>query len=64
MFDLQIGGASEPFPLLSGKMPVIQPPTPSPSDPEVMMVHPVAPQRILRGDQVKLSVPLYATFAN
>ena len=64
MFDLEAGDGSASFPLLSGVMPVIRYPTPSPSDPEVLMLYPTEAQRILRGDQIKLAVPLYATFAN
>ena len=64
MFDLEANDGSAPLPLLSGVMPVIRPPTPSPSDPEVMVVHPTEVQRIVRGNQIKLTVPLFSTFAN
>jgi hypothetical protein len=51
------------FPLLSGQPPVIRHPEPHPEDPEVIRVFPRQLQRHVNGEDIKLSRPLYPTFA-
>ena len=64
MFGLGEKGTGDSFPLLSKDNPVSLPPTPMPNDPDGIVVHARKLQRIVPGDRIKLTVPLYGVFAN
>lgn len=64
MFSVSAKPGGEGLPLLGGKRPVIIPPSTTPEDPDIMVVHPRMIQRIVPGDQIKLEKPLHSTFAN
>ncbi len=63
MFDVGPKPDGGAFPLLSENHPVTTWPTTLPGDPDVVVVHPRMAQRVVPGDQVRLSKPLYGTFA-
>ncbi len=55
---------SNSFPLLSKDNPISLPPTPMPNNPDGVILHARELQRIVPGNQIKLTVPLYGVFAN
>lgn len=64
MFSVSAKPGGGGIPLLGGKRPIIVPPTSTPEDPDILVVHPREIQRIMPGDQIRLEKSLYSTFAN
>ncbi len=64
MFDISAQPGGGGLPLLGGERPIITPPSTTPEDPDIVVVHPRELQRIMPGGQIRLSKPLYGTFAN
>lgn len=50
--------------LLGGVRPVSVPPSRTPEDPDILVVHPRRIQRVVPGDQIRLEKPLHSTFVN